>query len=137
MDTCILCQHDLLEHGRDGCHRQARLSGGCGCTFAQLAPVSPAADAPAYRERSDWWDGQARAAAALAKGARLDLPRWHALTRFERSARRAELEHRLAAESLLQRRPAGRPPGIEPAGGREPAAPQLAEHAGKATVSAA
>ena len=116
MTDCVLCGHQLREHYEDGCHQHAALRSRCACSYVQQPPLPPGADVAEQRARSDWWHRQARLSWDLATEARDDLDRWYALMRFHRVARRAELDHRLSAESLLgpvpHRRPQPRPGAV-------------------------
>lgn len=115
MADCVLCGHQLREHHGNGCHHHGSGRGHCACDYVQQPPLPPAADAAEHRARSDWWDRQARTSWALATRAREDLERWYELMSFHRVARRAELDHRLYAESLTRPRPLGpQQPGPEP-----------------------
>ena len=101
MIDCIICGHGLREHHEDGCQHHGAVRSHCGCSYVQLPPLPHSAGGAEHRARSDWWDGQARIARDLASASKGDLDRWYPLMRFHRAARRAELDHRRYAESLM------------------------------------
>jgi len=115
MSDCILCGHELREHYEDGCHERGLRRERCTCSYIQQPPLPPSADAAAHRARSDWWDGQARVSWVMATAAKDHLDSWYPLMRFHRLARRAELDHRRYAESLMRpRRDRREQPAPEP-----------------------
>ena len=114
MNDCVLCGHAQDGHRGEGCQSAGRFSA-CVCRWVEQPPLSGAARAEEHRARSDWWDGQARAAWEAAQHSRGDLERWYPLMRFHRVARGAEIAHRRLALSL------DRTPALDDAPAAEPA----------------
>ena len=101
LTDCIICGHSLREHYESGCQHHGVLGNGCGCSYVQQPPLPPRALVAEHRTRSDWWDRQARISWDLAGESKDDPDRWYPLMCFYRAARRAELDHRLHADSLV------------------------------------
>ena len=110
MTDCAICEHTQRDHYGSGCHARGSLRGSCSCTYVNQPPLPARASAEDHQERSSWWDEQARIAWDLALAARYDLDRWYPLMRLYRVARRAEIDHRLMAESLVGPLPVSGPP---------------------------